>query len=456
MQPFGLSLVEAADAIARRELSPVELTDSVLARIRAVEPVIGAFATVAADAARAEARRAADELAAGRYRGRLHGIPVAYKDLIDVAGLPTTASSRVPPGPVPTVDAVVAARLRAAGAVTIGKTHTHEFAAGVLTPTTRNPWAPDRVPGGSSGGSAAAVAARECAVALGTDTGGSIRIPAAFCGAVGLKPTGGLVPLDGVTPLSWSLDTVGPITRRVVDAATVLGVLTGDGIDYTCGLDAGVTGLRVGVLSPTSVGRLHAEIGVAVEGVVGALVELGARVSPFELPEAAATASTSWTLTFVEAATFHAENFAAHADRYGPDVRALLEVGQLIPGSRYVTALRARGVLQRLWREAFADLDVLLGPTVPCEPTVVGTPSVRWHDGSVEEAPEAFSRLTLGANVVGLPAISVPVGLTSAGLPIGVQLVARPFAEPILLRAAAACETVAGFDATAPREVVHR
>ncbi|MFK4273316.1 amidase, partial [Streptomyces milbemycinicus] len=227
MQPYELSLTEAADAIRTGRLSPVELVDSVLHRLEEVDPRLTAYVTVVADEARRAAREAADDVAAGRLRGPLHGVPMGLKDLIDVAGAPTTASSRVRESHRAREDSTVAARLSAAGAVLVGKTHTHEFAYGLTTPQTRNAWDTGRVAGGSSGGSAVAVAAGAATFALGTDTGGSIRVPAALNGVVGLKPTYGLVPRHGVTSLSWSLDHVGPLTRTVPDQALVLAALAG-------------------------------------------------------------------------------------------------------------------------------------------------------------------------------------------------------------------------------------
>lgn len=440
-----MTLAEAAAAINSGLISPVELTEALLARIEAVDGRVGALATLAPDALR-QAQQATEDMAAGVHSGPLRGIPFVYKDLIDVAGLPTLAGSKVPARPVPQRDSTVAARLRAAGVIALAKAHTHEFAAGVTTPPTRNPWALDRVPGGSSGGSAAAVAARECPAAIGTDTGGSIRIPAALCGVVGLKPTYDLVPRSGITPLSWSLDHAGPITRTVRDAALVLSQIANGAADYTQGLDGGVPGLRIGVLSPRSVGAVHPDIAARVGHVVDELADLGARPTEVDLPEPQATAATSWTLTFIEAATFHRPRFEEYAEQYGQDVRTLLEVGQLLPATRYVTALRARNALKAVWRGAFKDIDVIICPTVPCEPTLVGEDAVIWPDESVEAVADAFSRLTLGANVIGLPALTLPVGLTGRGLPVGLQLLARPYAEATLLRAATACEQIASFD----------
>ena len=251
-------IAELAPRIAAREISPVALAEAALARIEATEPVLKAYALLTPDLALAAARKAADEIAAGRYRGPLHGIPVAVKDLYDMAGLPTTCSSEVRHDHVAAANSACVQRLKAAGAVIVGKTHTHEFAYGIVTPTSANPWNPERIPGGSSGGSGASVAARGCFMGLGSDTGGSIRIPAALCGTVGLKPTYGRVSRAGVTSLCWSLDHVGPLTRTVRDAALALECLAGYDPrdpgsadepvgDYTGGLEAGVRGLRIGV-----------------------------------------------------------------------------------------------------------------------------------------------------------------------------------------------------------------
>lgn len=444
MAPYELGLSDASAAIERRDLSPVELVDSVLARIADVDAAVGAFATLDGEGARRQAREAERALAEGNWRGPLHGIPIGYKDLIDVAGLPTTASSRVPVASVARRDATVVDRLRAAGTITIGKTHTHEYAAGVITPTTRNPWDLARVPGGSSGGSAAAVAARECLVAVGTDTGGSIRIPASFCGVVGLKPTYGLVPCDGIEPLAWSLDHVGPITRRVADAGLVLSAMSGRTFGPP---SATVNGLRIGMME---CGVVDPQIDEAVSRVVAEMAAAGAVVRPFEPPAPQVAAATSWTFTFVEAATGHRERLGSYADRYGTDVRLLLEVGSRLSGRRYVSAAQARGRLRELWRHAFEGFDVVVGPTVPCEPLPRGEHEVVWPDGTAEAAPDAFSRLTLAANVIGLPAITLPCGLTGNGLPIGLQILARPYAEATLLSVAAVCEELVGFGGLAP------
>lgn len=305
MRPYEMSLSQAAEAIGERQVSPVELADSVLSRIAQVEPDLGAYVTVTAERAREAARDAERDLSAGRYRGALHGVPMGLKDLIDVAGVATTASSRVRAGHRAQADSAVAARLAKAGAVLLGKTHTHEFAYGLTTPQTSNAWNTGRVIGGSSGGSAVAVASGMATYALGTDTGGSIRVPAALNGVVGLKPTYGLVPRRGVTSLSWSLDHVGPIARTVEDAALVLGALVGHdpddpaslsapSTDYRPGPDASLAGLRVGVPRTYYFDHVQPEVEAEVRRAIEQLEELGARLVEIDIPMARYVQATQW------------------------------------------------------------------------------------------------------------------------------------------------------------------
>ena len=343
MQPFELSLAEAARALRSRELSPVELTESVLARIGAVDGRLRAYATVAADAAAAAAVRAEREISETGPRSPLHGIPMGLKDLIDAAGLPTTASSDVRAGHIADHDSRVAVRLKAAGAVLLGKTHTHEFAYGLTTPQTSNAWDQSRVAGGSSGGSAVAVAAGEATFALGTDTGGSIRVPAALNGVVGLKPTYGLVSRSGVTSLSWSLDHVGPLTRSATDAALVLAAtagydprdpasVSGPPLDFTGSGD--LKGLRVGIPRNHYFDRVSPEVEEAVRRAIDRLTELGAKLVEVEIPMARYIQAIQWGLMVPEATAYHERSLRTVPDLYTPDVRALLEAGELDIGRR--------------------------------------------------------------------------------------------------------------------------
>ncbi|MFC6066342.1 amidase [Streptomyces ochraceiscleroticus] len=477
MQPYELSLAEAADAIGDGHLSPVELTESVLARIEATEPLVNAYAAVTADSAREQAAAAEREIAAGRRRGPLHGIPMALKDLIDTAGVVTASGSAVRAGRIPDRDAAVTARLKRAGAVLLGKAHTHEFAYGLTTPQTRNPWAPDRVPGGSSGGSAAAVAAGSATFALGTDTGGSIRVPAALTGAVGLKPTYGLVPRDGVAALSWSLDHVGPITRTVRDAGLVLEAIADRGADSLPGSEyghghgggghghggdgrgpgygiprgGGLDGVRVGVPSDYFFDRVDPQVEAAVRTALDRMADLGARLVDVKIPLHRYVQAVQWGLMVPEATAYHAEQLGHAPELYGDDVRVLLEAGALLPAVDHIRAQRARTLMRREWEGLLGQVDLIAAPTVPATAAQAGQEAFGWPDGTTETVADAYVRLCAPANITGLPALSLPVGFDLQGLPIGMQLIGRPYGEAALLGAAGAYEQEFG---PAPRAAV--
>ncbi|MGW6735062.1 amidase [Streptomyces sp. NPDC055013] len=457
MQPSELSLVAASDAIRQRRLSPVELVDSVLDRVEQVEPALGAYVTMAAEQARRSAVAAEREVAAGRFRGALHGIPMGLKDLIDVAGLPTTASSRVRAGHRADADSTVAARLAAAGAVLVGKTHTHEFAYGLTTPQTRNARDRGRVAGGSSGGSAVAVAAGTATFALGTDTGGSIRVPAALNGVVGLKPTYGLVPRHGVTSLSWSLDHVGPLTRTVADAAVVLSALAGhdprdpaslpvpsgnygQGVGGPAAPSPDLTGVRVGVPRTYYFDHVDPQVETAVRRAVDRLEELGARLVEVDIPMTRYIQATQWGLMVPEATAYHERTLRTMPDLYGADVRILLEAGELMPAGDYLRAQRARTLMRQEWARLLDGVDVIAAPTVPTTAVPVGQETLTWPDGTVESVSDAYVRLSAPANITGVPSLSVPVGHDRAGMPIGMQLLGRALGEAMLLRVGHAYE----------------
>ncbi|MFF1272237.1 amidase [Streptomyces marokkonensis] len=460
MQPFELSLTEASRAVRARELSPVELTESVLARIAAVEGRLGAYVTVAADAALAAAARAEREISGSGPRGPLHGIPMALKDLIDAEGIPTTASSHVRAGHVAERDSRVAERLGAAGAVLLGKTHTHEFAYGLTTPQTNNAWDHSRVAGGSSGGSAVAVAAGGATFAMGTDTGGSIRVPAALNGVVGLKPTYGLVPRTGVTSLSWSLDHVGPLTRTVQDAALVLSAtaghdprdpasVSGPMLDRFPGGD--LRGLKVGVPRNHYFDRVTPEVEESVRGAIERLAELGAELVDVEIPMARYIQAVQWGLMVPEATAYHERSLRATPDLYAADVRILLEAGELTSAGDYLRAQRARTMMRDAWARLFDGIDVLAAPTVPMTAAEAGQEAVEWADGTTEAVSDSYVRLCAPANITGVPALTLPVGHDRAGLPIGMQLMARPFQDATVLRVGRVYEeSVAGAGRLAP------
>ncbi|MFD5465954.1 amidase [Kitasatospora sp. NPDC127059] len=450
-QPYELSLAAAADAIRAGRLSPVELVDSVLERIEATEPHLGAYVTVTAEHARRAAAEAEHEAAHGRYRGPLHGIPMALKDLIDVDGMPTTASSRVRADHRATADSTVAARLSAAGAILLGKTHTHEFAFGLTTPQTRNAWDRSRIAGGSSGGSAVAVASGAATFALGTDTGGSIRVPAALNGVVGLKPTYGLVPRHGVTSLSWSLDHVGPLTRTVEDAALVLTALAGHdprdpaslavpAAHYRPGAGTDLTGLRVGVPRTYYFDRVHPQVEAAVRHAVGQLEALGARLVEVDIPMARYIHATHWGLMVPEAGAYHEGSLRAVPELYQDDVRILLEASELMSAGDYLRAQRARTLMRSEWARMLEEVDVIAAPSVPMTAVRADETTLSWPDGTVEDVSDAYVRLCAPANITGVPALTVPAGRDAAGLPIGLQLLGRPLGEPTLLRVGHAYE----------------
>ncbi|MBM4794503.1 amidase [Streptomyces sioyaensis] len=469
MQPYELTLAGAAAAIRAGELSPVELTASVLGRIGAVEDRLGAYVTLAADSARRSAVRAEREIAAGRHRGPLHGIPFGLKDLIDAAGLPTTASSRVGSPHPPATDSAVAARLSAAGAVLLGKTHTHEFGYGLTTPQTRNARDHARIAGGSSGGSAVAVAAGAATFALGTDTGGSIRVPAALNGVVGLKPTYGLLPLHGVTSLSWSLDHVGPLTRTVEDAALVLTALVGrqgppgspgtasttaptgrsaspaaHGADLPPPESADLTGLRIGVPRQHYFERVDPGVETSVRAAIGQLHACGAELMDIDIPMARYLQATHWGLMVPEATAAHEQTLRSVPELYGEDVRVLLEAGALVPAGDYLRAQRSRALMREAWTELFQQVDVVAAPSVPMAAVRAEQQTVQWPDGTAETVSDAYVRLCAPANITGIPALSLPVAPDGTGLPAGLQLMGRPFDEATLLRVGRAYETASG------------
>lgn len=451
MQPYELSALDAAAQIESRQLSPVELVDSVLARIEQVEPKVGAFAVVTADHARAAAERAEREIAAGQYRGPLHGLTVGVKDLIETAGVPTTSSSRTRLDYVTDTDAAIVSRLQDAGAIMIGKTHTHEFAFGVITPTTRNPWNLDHIPGGSSGGSGAALASGMCHIAVGTDTGGSIRIPSSVNGVAGLKPTYGRVSRTGIASLSWALDHVGPMARTVADVAAMLQAVAGYDRsdpatvdvpldDYRAALAGGAQGMSIGVPANYFFDGIDPEVDAAVRAAVETLAGLGADVHEVQVPLPEAYMPAEYAIFLAEASAYHQQRLREKGNDIEPDVRLLLEVGELVYATDYIKALRARTLMQEGWRDMFGrDLDLVIAPTLPQVAAKVG--QEQFETGDPEPVINAYVRTSAPGNLTGLPAMSVPCGFSSGGLPIGLQLIGRPFAESTVLRAAAAFES---------------
>jgi aspartyl-tRNA(Asn)/glutamyl-tRNA(Gln) amidotransferase subunit A len=427
-------------------LTAASLAEACLDRIARQNRRLNAFITVLAGDALAAARRADREIAAGRYLGPLHGIPISLKDLIDLAGVPTTAASRVRAGHFAAEDAPVAARLRAAGAVFIGKTNLHEFAFGTTSEDSaygpaRNPFDPERSPGGSSGGSAAGVAAGMSIASVGTDTGGSIRIPSAACGTVGLKPAFGELPCDGVVPLSWSLDHVGPIAKSVADAWLLYAAMAGrNPPDLPApGGAASIRGLRVGVPRGYFLDVLDDDVRARFAAALDRLASAGAAVADVAIPHAADIATVYLHIQLPEASAYHAAALEAMPDAYTPAVRLRLEMGRKVLAEDYVRAERGRQVLRREVDAALARADVLALPTLPIPAPRIGETAVPIA-GQPWPVRGLMLRLTQLFNVTGHPAISLPCGVTRAGLPCGFQLAGRRGATEALLQAAMACE----------------
>jgi aspartyl-tRNA(Asn)/glutamyl-tRNA(Gln) amidotransferase subunit A len=442
-----LSLHEAGALVRRKSVSPVELTRACLARIERLNPVLNAFITVTADQALQQARDAEAEIHKGKWRGPLHGVPIALKDLFDTAGVRTTAASGVFKDRVPNEDAEVVRRLRAAGAVLLGKLNMHEFAYGATSVATyfgpvHNPWKPDSIAGGSSGGSAAAVAAGLCYGALGSDTGGSIRQPAAYCGIAGLKPTYGRVSTRGVIPLSWSLDHVGPMCRTVADAALLLqpiaGYDPGDSNsvdapvpDYAQALRSKVSALRLGIPRKLFFEQLDPEIEAAVNEAIGALRKLTSGVRDVQLP-----AYQPLPVIGAEAYTYHSAYFTKTPDLYQPATRERLGIGAKVTAQAYVEGRRTLDRLRREVRGVFTEADVLITPATPMPPETIAAAI----QADVPPRTTPSLRNTSPFDVYGLPTISVPCGFTKAGLPIGLQLSGPALGEPVVLALAHAYE----------------
>ena len=447
---FG-SIAGLSAAIAAGRLSPVTLMEHALDRTARLDPGLQSFICLAPDPL-AAARAAEAEIRAGSLRGPLHGIPIGIKDNYLTADMPTTAGSEAPGADFPRVDSAVAARLRQAGAILLGKTRTHEYAWGTVTPPVRNPWDRTRIPGGSSGGSAAAVAAGLCAAAMGSDTGGSIRIPASFCGTVGLKPTFGRISRAGIVPHSWSLDHAGPLTRSVADAAILLGVLAGQDRadpgsravpvpDYQAAIaGASARGLRVAVIRNHFFGRNQPEVEAAVEHAIRWFAGQGAAVRDVTVPNLDYGLGAIFAIELASSAAYHDVGLRAGRTRhYTKDVRLLVEMGRLVTGADLLKAEQFRHVLMQDFARLFESADIVIGPTEPITAPRIGESRVAVAGGE-ESALAATWRLTYPFNLTGMPAISVPCGFDRAGLPIGLQIAARPFDEATLLRAAAAYE----------------
>ncbi len=444
------SVAELSELISSGAASPVDVTKDCLDRVAACNTAVNAFVTLQAEVALEEARAAEREIVRGRRRGPLHGIPIAHKDLYRTKGLRTTAGSRILADFVPDEDATIVARLRAAGMILLGKLNTQEFAYGPtnedsLFGPVHNPWNLECHAGGSSGGSAAALALRMLPAATGSDTGGSIRIPAACCGITGLKPTYGRSSRYGIFPLCWTMDHGGPMTRSARDAALLLQAMAGPDPkdpttvdreipDYTAALDSGIEGQRIGIPTRYFFDRALPEVDTAVRAALQVLADLGAEVIEIDIPHVEHAAAAAAVIYYAEATAYHDDEFMAGRGHLFTDrVRRFLEFGNFILARDYLQAQRYRTLLGRevaaLWRK----VDLIVTPTLPITATPIGQPTVSIR-GNEQPVYLALLRNTEPFNLTGLPALTVPCGVSAGGLPIGLQIVGRPFDEAGVLR----------------------
>ena len=446
---------ELSKLVASKEVSPVEIIDAHLERIDATEGVLNSFITLLPEQAREAARRAEAQVQRGNYLGPLHGIPVGLKDLFNTAGVRTTSGSRIFDTFVPEQDCTVAARFQQAGAILLGKLNMHQFAYGPTGENPdyghmHNPWDPELVSGGSSGGSGSATAAGQCTITMGSDTGGSVRIPAALCGIVGLKPTYGRVSRHGLTPLSWSLDHPGPMVRTVEDAALTMNAIAGydpgdvasareDVPDYTESLTGDVRGLRIGVPTEYFEAPLDPEVAKVVRDALEVLEGLGASVTPVSFPMFELSQAISGAILMSEAAAYHRDLLAKEGHNLYPPVRLRLEGGLFVSAADYLKAQQGRAIFDREVRKLLEQVDLLAGPTEPVTAPTLLAPEVQAGEITVGTTA-ALTQYTRPYNITGSPAISVPCGFSASGLPIGLQLAGRAFDESTVLRAAHAYE----------------
>jgi len=460
-----LTIAEASHKIETKEISPVELTKASFEKIAAVNSKVSAYLSVFEEEALEVAKAAEIMIQAGHRLGPLHGIPISLKDNIQMKGFPSTAGSKVLEDWIPSEDATVVKRLKSAGATIIGKTNMHEFAWGGTSDnphygTVRNPWDVKRFPAGSSGGSGVAVAARTCLGSLGTDTGGSVRLPAAINGIVGIRPTFGRVSNYGVTPLAWSMDTVGPMTRTVEDSAIMLNVMAGHDPydnsssnvsvpDYTNDLNKGIKGLTIGVVPDYFFNNVQEPVLKAYQAALKKLEDLGARIEEVSIENIDGNITAQLVVESCEPSTYHQRWLREKPDHYGEDVRLLLEVGEMHLATHYIQAQRYRHLLRSEFLEAFKMVDVFICPTLPFTATEVGETTVNIN-GKEEDMLSAIMQFTGVPSLAGLPSLNVPCGFDDNGLPIGMQLIGKPFDEATLFRVGHSYQQETDFHTKAP------
>lgn len=463
---LDLTLAATARLIQQRHLSPVDLVKASLAKIGKYDPVLRSFISVFEEQALAISKAAEIMVSAGQLLGPLHGIPIALKDNIATRGGRTTAGGKILSDWIPEEDATIALRLRQAGAVVLGKTNMHEYAWGGTSAnphygSVRNPWNPERFPAGSSGGSAVAVAARFCHAAIGTDTGGSIRLPSAVNGVTGLRPTHGRVSNRGIIPLAWSMDTAGPIARTAEDCALLFETIAGfDARDptsaecssggYSSYLGMEIRGLRIGIVPGYFFHHIQPAVEKAVKDALQIFVDQGALLIDTHIQHIEGNISAQLTIESAEPSTYHQRELRARPNDYGEDVRTLLEVGEMLLATQYLQAQRYRALLRAEFLEAFKRVDVFICPTLPFTATKVGETKVTIAAGIEEDMLSAIMQFTGIASLTGLPALNVPCGFDAEGLPVGMQIIGKPFSEAHLFGIGHAFQMVTPFHQRAP------
>lgn len=453
-----LDITALSAKIKNKEISPKEITIELLNRIDKVNPLLNAFITINGEKAMEDSKQAEAEIIAGRYMGPLHGIPIGMKDLIHTKGIRTTMGSKIYEDYIPDQDATVVKKLKEAGAVLIGKLNTHEFAYGPTGDVSyfgavRNPYDTSKMTGGSSSGSGAAVASALCFGALGTDTGGSVRIPASACGIIGMKPTFGRVSKAGVYPLAPTLDHVGPMTRSVRDNALLLGILAGydshdiysekqEDEDFLRHIGKSIQGKVVGVPSNFYFEQVEGEVQIKIDEAIEVLKTLGAKIQMVEIPELSEVSWAQLKTIQSEAYAIHETQMLSHSDQYHPEVLERLKGSNEAKGYEYVKAQEIRGKTQTAFQRIFQDVDVVVSPTLPILPPCIGQREIAIK-GKVEPVRAALLRLTGPTSFTGLPSLSVPCGFSKTGLPIGMQFIGKPFDEAVLYQFGAAFENEA-------------
>jgi aspartyl-tRNA(Asn)/glutamyl-tRNA(Gln) amidotransferase subunit A len=442
--PADLTIAQAQAALRSGKLTAAELVEANLTRAERTEPLLHAYVKLTGDAARDTAERQDDAARGGIFAGPLHGTPLGIKDIFDVAGLPTKCNSKSRARvKAATEDSTSVEMLRRAGGIVIGKTVTQEFAAGVVSHPARNPWDPSRIPGGSSGGSAAAVSVGSATASMGSDTGGSIRIPASVCGTVGLKPTFGVLSTKGVFPLAWALDTVGPLTKTTEDAYTMYCALAGIERDASLAPIA-FSEVRVGVSHPHFFEQLQPGVYEAVRLAIGMLATAGAGVVDAAWDDARAARAAGFIINRVETEVVHREGVRKNPKGYGPTLMERVKASSVIPAGAYLRAQQARTVVNASIEQVFIDhgLDVLVSPSTPATALPADDLYADYPGAPREHVTLAYTRMTMPFNITGQPVLSIPCGFDENGLPVGLQIAGRPYDEERLCRIGMAIETL--------------